>query len=94
MNATDATGVQSERMNVRRGIPEVSCAMVALEQEIKVEPVLRELVKVRARSASMCTVIRLGKPARPSSASTRLLRGKTRRSSASANAQHWRSPMR
>jgi hypothetical protein len=44
MSVTDAISVQSERMNIHRRLPDVSRAMVALEREIKVDPVLRELV--------------------------------------------------
>ncbi len=39
---------------MHRGIPDVSRAMAALEREIKVEPVLRELVKVRASILNGC----------------------------------------
>jgi AhpD family alkylhydroperoxidase len=54
MSVTDAISVQSERMNIHRGLPDVSRAMVALEREIKVDPVLRELVKLRASILNGC----------------------------------------
>ena len=54
MSATDVISAQSERMNIHRGLPDVSRAMVALEQEIKVDPVLRELVKLRASILNGC----------------------------------------
>jgi AhpD family alkylhydroperoxidase len=47
-------GVEGERMNIDREIPDVSRAMVALEHEIKVEPVLSELVKLRASILNGC----------------------------------------
>jgi AhpD family alkylhydroperoxidase len=54
MTVKDTIGVQDEGMNIHLGIPDVSRAMVALEQEIKVEPVLRELVKLRASILNGC----------------------------------------
>jgi AhpD family alkylhydroperoxidase len=54
MSVEDVINVPSERMNVHRGIPDVSRAMAALEREIKVEPVLRELVKLRASILNGC----------------------------------------
>ena len=54
MNVTEAVRAQSERMNISRAIPKVSRAMVALEQEIEVEPLLRELVKLRASILNGC----------------------------------------
>jgi AhpD family alkylhydroperoxidase len=54
MSVEDVINVPSERMNVQRGIPDVSRAMAALEREIKVEPVLRELVKLRASILNGC----------------------------------------
>jgi len=55
MSDTDVTSVPSERMNIHRVTPDVSRAMVALEHEIKVEPVLRELVRLRASILNGCT---------------------------------------
>jgi AhpD family alkylhydroperoxidase len=54
MSVTDAINVESERMSIQRGLPDVTRAMVALEQEIKVDPVLRELVKLRASILNGC----------------------------------------
>lgn len=54
MSVNDVTSVQRERMNIQRGTPDVSRAMVALEQEIEVEPVLRELVELRASILNGC----------------------------------------
>ena len=54
MSVEDVINVQSERMNIHRGIPEVSRAMAVLERQIKVEPVLRELVKLRASILNGC----------------------------------------
>jgi AhpD family alkylhydroperoxidase len=54
MSVEDAIHIQSERMNNHRGIPDLSRAMAALEREIKVEPVLRELVKLRASILNGC----------------------------------------
>jgi AhpD family alkylhydroperoxidase len=54
MSARGATGLRSERLSVRRGAPNLSRAMVGLEQEIKLEPVVRELVKVRASIVNGC----------------------------------------
>jgi hypothetical protein len=99
MSVTDAINVESERMSIHGELPDVTRAMVALEQEIKVDPVLRELVKLRASILNGCAYYidthskRARKPANPSSASTWLPPGKTRRSSVSASAPHWPSPM-
>jgi AhpD family alkylhydroperoxidase len=54
MSVEDVINVQSERMNIDRGIAAVSRAMAALEREIKVESVLAELVKVRASILNGC----------------------------------------
>jgi AhpD family alkylhydroperoxidase len=54
MSVTDVVSIQSERMNIHREIRDVSRAMVTLEHEIKVEPVLRELVKLRASILNGC----------------------------------------
>jgi AhpD family alkylhydroperoxidase len=54
MSIKDVIGVQSERMEIHRGAPDVSHAMVALEQEITLEPVVRELVKLRASILNGC----------------------------------------
>jgi AhpD family alkylhydroperoxidase len=54
MSVEDVIGVQDERVNIRREMRDVSRAMVALEREIKVEPALRELVKLRASIVNGC----------------------------------------
>ena len=54
MSVKDVINIQSERMNTHRELPDVSRAMVALEQEIKVDPVLRELVKLRGSILNGC----------------------------------------
>jgi AhpD family alkylhydroperoxidase len=54
MSVEDVINVQRERMNIHRGVPDVSRAMAKLEQEIKVEPVLGELVKLRASILNGC----------------------------------------
>jgi AhpD family alkylhydroperoxidase len=54
MTANAASGVEAERLNVRSAAPAVSRAMVALEQEIELEPVVRELVKLRASILNGC----------------------------------------
>ena len=48
------TGFRGERMSIRRGAPDVSKAMVELERQITVEPVVRELVKLRASILNGC----------------------------------------
>lgn len=48
------SSIQSERTNVHRGTSGMSRAMVALEQEIEVEPALRELIKLRASILNGC----------------------------------------
>jgi AhpD family alkylhydroperoxidase len=54
MSVKYVTSVERERMNIHRETPDVSRAMVALEHEIKVEPALRELVKLRASILNGC----------------------------------------
>jgi AhpD family alkylhydroperoxidase len=54
MSVKDVNGVQTQRMNIHRGVPNVSHAMAALEHEIEVEPVVRELVKLRASMLNGC----------------------------------------
>ena len=49
----DIKDVHSERIG-HRGAPGVSRAMIALEQEISLEPVVRELVKLRASILNGC----------------------------------------
>lgn len=54
MTAKAATGYETERLSVQSAAPAVSRAMVALEQEITLEPVVRELVEVRASILNGC----------------------------------------
>ena len=54
MNIRDVIGVQSERVGIHHGAPDVSHAMIALEQEIELEPVVRALVKLRASILNGC----------------------------------------
>jgi AhpD family alkylhydroperoxidase len=54
MSVKDVNDVQPQRMDIHRGIPNVSHAMIALEHEIEVEPVVRELVKLRASILNGC----------------------------------------
>ena len=54
MGAKDVIGVPSERREIQRGAHKVSQAMVALEQEITLEPLMRELVKLRASILNGC----------------------------------------
>ena len=58
---TDVTTFESERMNIQHEAPALSRALVALEREIRIDPVLRELVKLRA---SILNVIRFRAPDR------------------------------
>jgi AhpD family alkylhydroperoxidase len=54
MSTKAATGPQSDRLSVQREVPKLSRAMVALEQEIELDPVVRELVKLRASILNGC----------------------------------------
>jgi AhpD family alkylhydroperoxidase len=54
VSVNDVIGVQSERMGIHRTAPDVSHAMIALEQEITLDPVVRELVKLRASILNGC----------------------------------------
>jgi AhpD family alkylhydroperoxidase len=49
-----ATVFERERLSIGREAPAISRAMVALEREIRVEPVLRELVRLRASILNGC----------------------------------------
>ena len=95
MNASRRPG-SGERMNIRREAPGVSKAMAELEREITLEPVVRELVKLRASIlpaapiASTCTARSPERPASPNSAYTQSRHGETHRSSASVSAPHSR----
>ena len=54
MSVQPATGLRGERMNIHREAPDVSKAMAELEREITLEPVVRELVKLRASILNGC----------------------------------------
>ena len=54
MNTETATAYEAERMNIGREAPELSRALVALEREIRIDLVLRELVKLRASILNGC----------------------------------------
>src|SRR4051812_39222415 len=54
MSVERATRPGDERMIIQREAPEVSKAMVELEREITLEPVVRELVKLRASILNGC----------------------------------------
>lgn len=45
---------EAERLNVGQEAPELTRALVALEQEIRLDPVLRELVRLRASILNGC----------------------------------------
>ncbi|MGH7190611.1 MAG: carboxymuconolactone decarboxylase family protein [Acetobacteraceae bacterium] len=46
--------VEAERMNIGRAAPALSRALVTLEREIRIDPALRELVKLRASIVDGC----------------------------------------
>jgi AhpD family alkylhydroperoxidase len=54
MTTQTATSLEAERLSVGREAPELSQALVALEREIRIEPVLRELVKLRSSILNGC----------------------------------------
>jgi AhpD family alkylhydroperoxidase len=54
VNIENAISLHSERIGIHRAAPDVSRAMIALEQEITLEPVVRELVKLRASILNGC----------------------------------------
>jgi AhpD family alkylhydroperoxidase len=54
MSTETDTGFETERMNIGREAPALSRALVALEHEIRIDPVLRELVKLRASILNGC----------------------------------------
>ena len=54
MSTETATGFETERMNIGREAPALSRALVALEREIRIDGVLRELVKLRASILNGC----------------------------------------
>jgi AhpD family alkylhydroperoxidase len=54
MSTETDTGFETARMNIGRGAPVLSRALVALEREIRIDGVLRELVKLRASILNGC----------------------------------------
>ena len=46
--------VEAERMNIGREAPALARALVALEREVRIDPALRELVKLRASILNGC----------------------------------------
>ena len=46
--------VEAERMNIGREAPALARALVALEREIRIDPALRELVKLRSSILNGC----------------------------------------
>jgi len=54
MNTETASTLEVERMNIDREAPQLTRALVALEREISMDPVLRELVKLRASILNGC----------------------------------------
>jgi AhpD family alkylhydroperoxidase len=54
MNPETGSSFEAERMNIRRAAPALSRALVTLEGEIRIDPVLRELVKLRASILNSC----------------------------------------
>ena len=46
--------VEAERMNMGREAPALARALVALEREVRIDPALRELVKLRASILNGC----------------------------------------
>ena len=49
-----ASAFEAERMNIAVEAPELSRALVALERELRIDPVLRELVKLCASILNGC----------------------------------------
>jgi AhpD family alkylhydroperoxidase len=54
MRSETASAFEAERLNSGREAPELSRALVALEREIRIEPLLRELVELRASILNGC----------------------------------------
>jgi AhpD family alkylhydroperoxidase len=54
LNAKAATAFEEERLSIARAAPAISRAMSALEEEIRIDPVLRELVRLRASILNSC----------------------------------------
>ena len=54
MSTEIASAFEAERMNIAVEAPELSRALVALERELRIDPVLRELVKLCASILNGC----------------------------------------
>ena len=54
MSVETATAFEGERLSIGREAPAISRAMVALEREVHIEPLLRELVQLRASILNGC----------------------------------------
>ena len=54
MSTETATSFETERLNIGREAPALSRGLVALERELRIDPVLRELVKLRASILNGC----------------------------------------
>jgi AhpD family alkylhydroperoxidase len=54
MSTEIASAFEAERMNIAVEAPELSRALVALERELRIDRVLRELVKLRASILNGC----------------------------------------
>jgi AhpD family alkylhydroperoxidase len=54
MSVETTTAFERERLSIGGEAPAISSAMVALEREIHIEPVLRELVRLRASILNGC----------------------------------------
>jgi AhpD family alkylhydroperoxidase len=54
MSIEATASVEAERMDIGRAAPELSRALVALEGQIRIDPTLRELVKLRASILNGC----------------------------------------
>ena len=54
MSTETDTGFETERLKIGREAPALSRALVALEREIRIDGVLRELVKLRASILNGC----------------------------------------
>lgn len=54
MSTEIVSAFEAEQMNIAVEAPELSRALVALERELRIDPVLRELVKLRASILNGC----------------------------------------
>jgi AhpD family alkylhydroperoxidase len=89
-----ASTFEAERMNIAVGAPELSRALVVLERELRIDLVLRELVKLRASILNGCAYcIDLHTKDARQAGESESLRGTRRPSSTSASGRRWRSPM-